>query len=109
MKKFLIVTVLAFILTSCLGGSGGKSFKMGQDVQVAQQCIGAIDEESFDEMNRYCVRRDERGLEVMQLKGLITILDEGERGVITDSGFGMYKIRLNINDREYWCSQEFLK
>ena len=84
-------------------------FKGGQSVVVSTKCIGAIDEDSFDEMNKYCVRKDERGLEIMESRGLITIISSGEDAIVTKVGFGKVKIRLSSNEREYWCSDDYVK
>ena len=98
--------MLAVSLFSCNGKTG---FKGGQNVIVSEQCIGAIDEDSYDEMTRFCVNKDERGLELMESRGLIDILNSGESAVVTKTAFGKVKIRLSSNDREYWCADKFLK
>ena len=106
MKKYFFVLFFSFFLLSC--GEGKKDgFDFGERVCISQDCIGAIDKDSFSQMNKYCNRKDVRGLEIMEAKGLITILKKGTTGVITEMSFGMYKIRLN-DDREFWCAQEFV-
>lgn len=108
-RLFLIPLLLVAMLSSCSGCSGNSqsNIKHGSTVVVSQRCIGAIDEDSFDKMNKYCVRQDERGLEIMESLGQIAILEEGETGVVTEMGFGKIKIRL-LDDREFWCSSEFI-
>ena len=92
------------LLFSC---GGGKDFNHGDTVYVSQKCIAAVDEDSYSQMTDYCARKDERGLENMEARGLITILPYGTEGTVTKMGFGKIKIRLNDN-REYWCANEFI-
>ena len=108
MKKILFVFVIAIttVLISC--GGGGSSIKHGQTVSVKEKCIWASNEETFDQMNRYCNARDERGLELMESRGEVGILYGGESGVVTDMGFGKIKIRLST-DKEVWVASEFIK
>ena len=103
MKKMLLL-LFATLLISC--SSGG--FKNGQTVYVSEQCIGAINEDSYDEMTKLCNRRDALGLEQMESNGLIKILNTGTKGVVVDQAFGMVRIRL-YNGYEYWCANEFVK
>lgn len=107
MKRIIaLIALLIALLMSCNGSSSG--IKPGSTVFVTEQCIGAINEDSFDEMTKYCGRKDEVGLEIMEGKGLIKILEKGESGVVTDMGFGKIKIRLEDRS-EYWCASEFIK
>lgn len=92
------------LLASC--GSGG--FKNGQTVTVKEKCIWASNEDTFDQMTKFCNRKDERGLELMEMRGEVGILDGGDKGVVTDLAFGKAKIRLR-NDNEVWVANEFLK
>ena len=106
MKNILLLFLLLASLFSCSGKSG---FKGGQSVVVSEKCIGAIDEDSYDEMTRMCVNKDERGLEIMESRGLIEIINSGESAIVTKAAFGKVKIRLSSNDREYWCADQFIK
>lgn len=111
MKRRIFIPLIALFaatMTACGGGSGKSGLKHGDTAVVTEQCIGAVDEDSYEQMLKYCNRRDERGLELMEARGLITILEEGETGVVTEMGFGKTKIRL-LDDREYWCSSKFVK
>lgn len=107
MKKLsmLLVVILSLALYSCIGGSG---FKHGQTVTVTKKCIWASNENTYDQMTKYCNRRDERGLELMESRGEVGILWSGDKGTVTDLAFGKVKIRLD-NDKEVWVASEFLK
>ena len=107
MKKILFAFAIAIstVLWSCSGASG---FKNGQKVTVKEKCIWASNEETFSQMNDYCSRRDEGGLEIMESRGQIGILYTGDTGVVTDMGIGKVRIRLD-NSMEVWVSSEFLR
>lgn len=104
MKKFLTMIFATLLLASC----GGGGFKNGQTVTVKEKCIWASNEDTFDQMTKFCNRKDERGLELMEMRGEVGILDAGDKGVVTDLAFGKAKIRLR-NDNEVWVANEFLK
>lgn len=104
MKRIVTMIFAALLLLSC----GGGGFKNGQTVTVKEKCIWASNEDTFDQMTKYCNRKDERGLELMEMRGEVGILDEGDNGVITDLAFGKAKIRL-ANDNEVWVANEFLR
>ena len=107
MKKILLTMLVAVLVCSC-GGSKEKGVKLGSTVCVLKECIGAIDEDSYSEMTKLCTRKDETGLEIMEERGLIKILDYGTSGVVTDMGLGKTKIRMK-DKTEYWCSNEFVR
>ena len=77
-------------------------------VNMNQKCIGAYDKESYDKMTSLCNAKDEKGLELMESEGLIQILYSGTTGKVTDTAFGIYKIRLLSNDKEVWVAKEFV-
>ena len=108
MKYFIFISLLLTLLASYGCSNSGKKFQHGEEVTISQRCIGAVDNESYDLMNKYCNRRDERGLEIMESQGKIRIIEKGETGTITEMGFGKVKIRTN-NNIEYWCANEFVK
>ena len=60
-------------------------------------------------MTKYCNRRDETGLEIMEAKGLIRIIEDGTKGTVTDLGFGKTKVRLDDDLNEYWVASEFVE
>ena len=104
MKRIVTMIFAALLILSC----GGGGFKNGQTVTVKGKCIWASNEDTFHQMTKYCNRKDERGLELMEMRGEVGILDEGDNGVITDLAFGKAKIRL-ANDNEVWVANEFLR
>ena len=105
MKKFLTIFAAVLTLASCSCGNG---FKHGQEVTVSQKCIWASNEDTYDQMTKYCNRKDEHGLELMEGRGEVGILWTGDKGVVTDLAFGKVKIRLE-NDQEVWVASEFLR
>lgn len=113
MKRIIALCCTILLLASCLcsnssNSNSSNSIKHGDVVTVTEQCIVAIDKDSYDLMTTYCTRRDERGLELMEAKGLIKIAYQGEYGTVTDMGFGKVKIRLDDN-KEWWCANEFVR
>lgn len=104
MKRIVTMIFAALLLLSC----GGGGFKNGQTVTVKEKCIWASNEDTFDQMLKYCNRRDERGLELMESRGEVGILWSGDKGVITDMAFGKVKMRL-ANDNEVWVANEDIR
>lgn len=105
MKKIIVTVLLSLLLLSC---GNSNSFKKGDTVYVSEQCIGAINEDSYMKMNNLCRRRDAKGLQIMENDGLIKILNSGKSGSVVDMSFGKVKIRLD-NGSEYWCASEFIE
>ncbi len=105
MKKLFVLLMATFFFASCSCGGG---FKDGQAVTVSKECIWASNEDTYDQMQKYCNRKDERGLELMEMRGEVGILSSGAKGVVTDLAFGKVKIRLG-DDSEVWVASEFLK
>lgn len=105
MKKYIMLFLIALI-TSC--GDSKSGHRHGDTVVISEKCIVAVDEDSYKEMVKYCVRKDEVGLELMEARGLIKILEKGESGVITEMGFDKIKIRM-IDNNEYWCANKYVK
>lgn len=105
MKKIFIISIIALSFLAC---SGNKGFKHGEKVFISERCIAASDEENYKLMSKYCARKDETGLEIMETLGQITILEQGTQGVVTDMSLGIVKIRLD-DKREFWCANEFVK
>lgn len=108
MKKLLSAIAAILLLASCGYSNAGARVNFGDEVEISERCIGAVDEESFSKMTEYCSRRDETGLEIMQSVGLIDILYSGTTGTVTDMGFGKTKLRL-ISGRELWVASEFVE
>lgn len=107
MKKILFFICMALMMAAC-GNSNTPTYKAGDEVTVKTKCIWASDEESFEQMTKYCNRKDEMGLEKMEALGQVGIVYKGTKAVITDLGFGKAKIRLD-DGSEVWVSSEFLK
>lgn len=105
MKQLTILFLIAAMLLSC---GGGSKFKQGSTVTVAKKCIWASNEDTYEQMTKYCNRKDERGLELMESRGEVGILYSGDKGTVTDMAFGKTKIRLE-NNMEVWVASEFLQ
>ncbi|SDN82049.1 hypothetical protein SAMN04487900_103175 [Prevotella communis] len=105
MKKLFLAFFAILTLSAC-SCSGG--FKHGQQVTVSERCIYASSEGAYDEMTKYCNRRDEAALERMDSRGEIGILYRGDTGVVTEVDFAKVKIRLQ-DGKEVWVANDFLK
>ena len=110
MRKYIvhILLVLAIIISSCSSNNSSKGLRPGEEAEITQKCISAIDEDSFDEMTKLCIRKDELGLELMAEKGKIQILYTGTQCVVVETGFAKTKIRLK-DGTEVLVANEFVE
>ena len=105
MKRIFCFLLTLVLLLSC--GEDVNTICHGDAVFITEKTIVAVSEDSYSQMIKCCSRKDERGLEIMESFGQITILSQGTRGVVIDMGIGKVKIRLD-DDREFWCAVEFV-
>ena len=108
MKKIILLVLLSFVLFSC-GGSKDSTFKHGDTVIISQECLVSVGEDdNYEQLTKYCVRKDEVGVKNMVLNCTAKVLKQGETAVVVDMSFGKTKIRLS-DGTEVWCASEFLK
>ena len=87
MKKFkfaiclLFVTLVIVLFASC-GGSSGKLPSKGEEFTPNTECLSAISESSFKELNRVCNRRDEAELVRMMGRGEVYVLSTYEKVIM---------------------------
>jgi len=74
------------------------------NARISQECFGAKDG-YFDDLNKYCNRRDEVAVRNGIASGVFTVLQPGACTIV-DSGFGKKKVR--VNGEEWWVSTEFV-
>lgn len=101
---FATATIALLSLVSSCGGTHHK----GDTVYTNQECIGAINENSYDEMTRYCNQRNEAGLVVMESNGEIMIIPGSSRGTLVEPGVGKSLVQFDGKGR-WWVASEFIK
>lgn len=110
---FVVLVIMLFV--SC-GGSAGKLPSRGEEFTPNTECLSAISESAFNELNRVCNRRDEAELVRMMGRGEVYVLSTYEKVIMVDSGFSKSKVKFekyNVytntsNYVEVYVSNEFL-
>lgn len=110
MKNFSIILIACLLLFSC--GSSQKLPDYGEPCYLTQECLSAIDETEFDNMNQICNRKDEAALTRKIADKSIYVLNKyANTYTMLDKKFGKCKIQVNTGDYIYevWVSSEFIK
>nr|DAT59407.1 MAG TPA: protein of unknown function (DUF4969) [Caudoviricetes sp.] len=111
MKKNLFIILLGlFLLSSC--SNNRKLPNIGENCELNQECLSAIDEDSFNELNKVCVRKDESRLKEMIFMGIVYVLKPFYECKMMDTQFAKSKILVKDptgDEYEVWVSNEFLK
>jgi len=74
------------------------------DARISQECFGAKDG-FFDDLNKFCNRKDEAAVREGIVNGVFTVLQPGACSIV-DTGFGKKKVR--VNGEEWWVASEFV-
>ncbi|MFR1290833.1 MAG: hypothetical protein ACLSB7_01055 [Parabacteroides distasonis] len=115
-KKIFIMRIITLLIIS-MGlflscGNGKKLPNVGDKVYVVQECLSAVSEDDFAELNKVCNRKDESRLEEMILSEKVFILNPTNECKLIEAKFGKYKIRVKVDwDKEIdlWVASEFIK
>lgn len=106
-RTLLAIIFIPLLFFSC--GGGNKSAKIGEEAVVIKKCIAATTEESYDEMTKACVRKDEPKLVNMEKDGLIEIIYSNTDGTIRAAKLGKYQIEITKTGKRLWIASEFIK
>lgn len=111
MKKHLLMILLGlFLLSSC--NNNGKLPNTGENCELNQECLSAIDENSFNELNKVCVRKDESRLKEMISMRIVYVLKPFYECKMMNTQFAKSKILVKDStgdEYEVWVSNEFIK
>lgn len=111
MKKILFIILLGLTLFfSC--NNNGKLPNIGEYCELNQECLSAIDEDSFNELNKVCTRKDESRLKEMISTRDVYVLQPFYEYIMIKSQYGKSKIRVKDStgdEYEVWVSNEFIK
>ena len=117
MKKLsLLFVVLVSVFFASCGGRAGKLPSRGEEFTPNTECLSAISESAFKELNRVCNRRDEAELVKMMGRGEVYVLSTYEKVIMVDPGFlkskvkfEKYNVYTNTSDFiDVYVSNEFL-
>lgn len=112
MKISSIFLIFAIIIPciSCTQTSSRGKLKLGEKCYLTQECLGAISEIKFDELNKVSNRNDAIRLEEMILQGSIYILNTSDQCTLLELKFGKCKIRIDkgTGPIAVWVSKEFI-
>ena len=110
MRIIILLIISMGLFLSC--GNGKKLLNVGDKVYVVQECLSAVSEDDFAELNKVCNRKDESRLEEMILSEKVFILNPTNECKLIEAKFGKYKIRVKVDwDKEIdlWVASEFIK
>ena len=110
MRIIILLIISMGLFLSC--GNGKKLPNVGDKVYVVQECLSAVSEDDFAELNKVCNRKDESRLEEMILSEKVFILNPTNECKLIEAKFGKYKIRVKVGwDKEIdlWVASEFIK
>lgn len=111
MRKYQFVILFGlFFIVSCV--NNGKLPKNGENCELNQECLSAIDEESFSELNKVCTQKDENRLKKMIIIGSVYILKPFYECKMVNTQYAKSKIHVKDsadNEYEVWVSNEFIK
>lgn len=111
MKKHLLMILLGILfLSSC--GNNGKLPNVGENCELSEECLSAVDEDSFNELNKVCARKDESRLNEMIYSGSVFVLKPFYEFRMVNIQYAKSKIHVKDsmgNEYEVWISNEFIK
>jgi len=95
-RSYILLILLSIILcSSCSENSNRSKLKLGERCYITEECLGAIDESSFDELINISNRRDQVALQELFLNGTVYILKTSDDCTLLELKFGKCKIRVN--------------
>lgn len=105
MKKFvyILVSVLLLVLASCT-----KTYKVGEKVHTSEECFAAISKDSYNDMTRYSVERDESSIMEMISLGEVYVLPSYTHGEVTDLAVDMYQVDFDGYGK-LWVASKFIE
>lgn len=98
------------LFLSC--GNNKKQPNMGEKVHVVQECLSAVSEDDFAELNKVCNRKDESRLKEMILSEKVFIIKPTNDCKLIEAKFGKYKIRVKVDwnrEKDLWVASEFIE
>lgn len=75
--------------------------------RIKEECLAAINESKFSDLNKVCNRRDQNALMSMINAGHVKVLNTTDKIEMVDYGFAKSKIKLE-NGQEYFVANEFI-
>jgi hypothetical protein len=84
-----------------------KSVETAGAWRIKEECLAAINESKFSELNKVCNRHDQNALMSMINAGYVKVLNTTDKIEMVDYGFAKSKIKLK-NEQEYFVANEFI-
>ncbi len=105
LSRSIFILIVSVTLFSC----GGRNLpKIGEETFIKEECLSAVDEESFDELNKVSNRKDETRLIQMMNEGKVYVIKSYKTGIMKDMEFG--KCLVDIEGiGEVWIANEFIQ
>lgn len=75
--------------------------------KIKEECLAAIDESKFSELNKVCNRHDQKALMVMINAGYVKVLNSRDKIEMINYGFAKSKVKLE-NGQTYFVANEFV-
>lgn len=116
-KKGGCLTTVLFSLIISMGlflscGNDKGLPNIGDKVYLVKECLSAISEDDFAELNKVSNRKDESRLKEMILLGKVFIINPVDDCKMIEKKFGKCKIRVKADrnrEIDLWVSSEFIK
>lgn len=105
LSRSIFILIVSVTLFSC---GGGNLPKIGEETSVKKECLSAVDEESFDELNKVCNRKDEKRLIQMMNSGKVYVIKSYETGIMKDKTFLKCLVEFDRTG-EVWIDNEFIQ
>lgn len=84
-----------------------KSVETASVWKIKEECLAAIDESKFSELNKVCNRHDQNALMSMINAGYVKVLNTSDKIEMIDYGFAKSKVKLE-NGQMYFVANEFV-
>lgn len=105
LSRSVSILIVSVTLFSC---GGGNLPKIGEETSVKKECLSAVDEESFDELNKVCNRKDEKRLIQMMSSGKVYVIKSYETGIMKEKKFAKSLVDIE-GIGEVWIANEFIQ